>query len=206
MASVSPHNLSPARRLRHFGTDSDVDVPFTMLALEELPALNTEKVILEEQMPLVVADGERDALSAAHSGEADRFILHPKRESTLIVGYRAILEAARLLALTFGNTADGLYRKVCGKAESLTEIVVAQAVQGEASPLAVFSGYFQCVIAGIGERRNRILQSRGLTRRGLNLSFDCKYGIHEDRFITTEAVKRVLLRHSRGAVSNPISV
>jgi hypothetical protein len=204
---IQPHDLATAWRLRGLGTDGDVDVPLAVLAPDQLTALNTREVLPREEKPLVIADGKRDTLSAVNGSKADGLIVHPKGERPLIVGYRTVLEAAGLLALTLCDAAYGLYRKVCGEAEPFSEIVVAQTVQRKSPPFVVLSRHLQRVVAGVRKGRDRGFECLYLTRSGLDLCFNRKYGIHGYYFIIREAVKRrVFIRPLKRAVSNPISL
>lgn len=193
----------PTRRFRDIGADSDVHIPLAMLSLDQLPALNTRSV--GKEMPLVIANSQRNALSAANRGQADRFVLHPKRQSALIVGHGAVLEAAGLLALARRHAADGLHRKVRREAEPLSKVVVAEPVQRKPSPLTMLAGYLERAVAGIRKGRNRSLQRPYLTRRGLKLGlYSESHGFgHCNSHHGREAVKRVFLRPLKGAVSNP---
>jgi hypothetical protein len=204
---IQPDDLATAWRLRGLGTDGDVDVPLAVLIPDQLTALNTYKVLLRKEMTLVIADGKRDTLSAVNGNKADGLIVHPKRERSLIVGNRTVLEAAGLLAFALCDAANCLYGKVCGKAEPFSEIEVAQPVQRKSPPFVVLSRHLQRVVAGVRKGRDSGLECFYLTRRGLDLGFDRKYGIHRYYFIVREAVKRwVFIRPRKRAVSNPISL
>lgn len=186
------------------GANSDVGVPFAVLALDQLPALHADGAC--EEMPLVVADSKRETFTTAHGSEAHALVLHPKRERALVVGHRrAVLEAAGLLAPTLRDTPDGLYRKVRGEAELLSQVVVAQTVQRKPSPLVVLSGYLQGVVAGIGKSRNGLFQRVNLTRGRLNLRFDREHqGFgHPEPDYSRGAVKRAFLGQLKQAVSSP---
>lgn len=196
----------PAGYFRDFGTDGDVNVPLVVgvLGLDQVPTLNAGGV--REQMPLVVADGERDALPATNGSEAHRLAF--ERERALIIGYRAILEAVRLLALSLGNTTYGLYREVRGEAVVCAESVVTEMVEAKSPPLCVLSRYLERVVTGIGKGRERTLQRLCLTRRGLELALYRKYGVHEYHSIPRVAGKRriFLSPRDRRAVSNPATL
>ena len=204
LSEIYADRLTTSRVLGNVRASGDVDVPLTVLAFDQLPALNALRV--REEMPLVVADSKRQStVSAAYGGEAYHFAFERKRAS--VVCHRAVLETARALALALRNTANSLYRKVRGKPEFGPEGVIAETVELEPSPLIMLSCYLQRSIAGIGKSCNRFLQRFYLTRRGLKFAFDRKYGMHVHHLITRGAVKRqVFLRSLKEAVSNPIAL
>lgn len=202
---IQAHGSPAARRLRDFGTNGDVHVPLAVLAPNQLTTLNTDEIVVGKEMPLIVANGKRDTLSTVSRGEAYSLIPHPKRKRPLIVGYGAILEAAGLLALTFRNTANSLYRKVRGEAKPFSEVVVAETVQGKPPPLVMLSRHLKRVVASVRKGRDRSLQRLRLTDRGLNLRPHRKYrglSFHTSHFSTNSGA-RIFLRQINQAVSNP---